>query len=262
MSEVLTPGPGQTVITTDEGYGHRGHGHHESHDDAIVRFNEALIREQAAGFRAAAADRVGLGNEITTASNAARAAACQTDRLIADLSKDTALAACKTDDTIAGLGKEVSTGFSYAQKQTSDAATATVVGFKDAQATAYQIEGRAGLTAERIGNQLSVQATNYSNLASVQATNNYNMLTVQAEKIAAAAALDAQKYAAAAILDSTKNAAAIAAQLAECCCELREKITADGDMTRSLINNNTIQELRDRLAATTRLVPTTLPVGT
>lgn len=38
------------------------------------------------------------------------------------------------------------------------------------------------------------------------------------------------------------------AQLASCCCELKTAIHAEGEATRALIQANTIQELRDRLA--------------
>ena len=73
-------------------------------------------------------------------------------------------------------------------------------------------------------------------------------------------ALQAEKLAAAAILDATKNAAAISAQLAECCCELKEAIGSEGQKTRYLINANTVQGLRDALAAAQRFIPLTVPV--
>ena len=37
------------------------------------------------------------------------------------------------------------------------------------------------------------------------------------------------------------------AQLSQCCCDLKEAIHNDGEQTRSLIQSNTIQDLRDRL---------------
>lgn len=39
------------------------------------------------------------------------------------------------------------------------------------------------------------------------------------------------------------------AQLDKCCCDIKELIRADGDETRALITQNTIQDLRDRLTA-------------
>lgn len=38
------------------------------------------------------------------------------------------------------------------------------------------------------------------------------------------------------------------AQMAQCCCDLKTAVHAEGEATRALITENTIQELRDRLA--------------
>jgi hypothetical protein len=43
----------------------------------------------------------------------------------------------------------------------------------------------------------------------------------------------------------TAQLSAMAATNAECCCDLKNLITSDGNQTRALINNNTIQALRD-----------------
>ena len=37
-------------------------------------------------------------------------------------------------------------------------------------------------------------------------------------------------------------------QMAQCCCDIKESILADGQATRQLIQDNTIQNLRDKLA--------------
>lgn len=48
--------------------------------------------------------------------------------------------------------------------------------------------------------------------------------------------------------DAALQAQAIQAQLAQCCCDLKTAIHAEGEATRGLIQGNTIQDLRDRLA--------------
>ena len=142
-----------------------------------------------------------------------------------------ALAACKTDDTVG-----------------------------DVKVRQAEIEGRALLEAAKNAaagileaakntSLLGVQAADIGNRASVERTNFFNLVQVEAVKNAAAAQLQAQV-----------NAAAIAAQVAECCCELKEKIGADGDATRQLINGNTIADLQARLASIPRGVAVTLPV--
>lgn len=55
------------------------------------------------------------------------------------------------------------------------------------------------------------------------------------------------------ILDNRYNTAlgfqAVQAQNAECCCDIKTAIHAEGEATRALINANTMQELRDNLQA-------------
>lgn len=263
MSEVIQPAPGQTVITTDYRDHHGHHGHHGDHHN---RFDAVEAR---ADFRSLTneVERFGTvnGDRIRDTAAAAALAASRTDSLVQAGFGDTsdricastkdltavagtgftaaALAACKTSDEVAAV-------YANLQKQISDAATATVVGFKDAQATAYQIEGRTALDAAKNAAALGLQATSDANALSVEAAKNFYALTV-----------DATKNASAAQLDATKNAAAVAMQIAECCCELKSLITADGNTTRGLINTNTVEQLRAQLVATQRLIPVTIPVG-
>ena len=154
-----------------------------------------------------------------------------------------ALASANTD-------LESQENFGSVSKQVSDAATATVVGFKDQAATSYQIEGRSLLEAAKNANAVAVQNTN-----------NFNLVQIEAVKNAAAAALEATKNAAAAYLQGSQSTAAILAAQAECCCELKELIREDGDKTRALINDNEIQRLRSQLVATQRLIAVNIPVG-
>jgi len=161
-----------------------------------------------------------------------------------------ALANCHSDN----MSKD---SFFAAQKQVSDAATSTVVGFKDAAATAYQLQGQSLLEAAKNAAAISVQNSKESdglfgqaisnfNLSTTQATTNFNALTTQANLNQYNILLDSQKNAAAAILFATQVAASAAAQAAECCCELKEKITAEAVATRDLINSVNAQGLRDR----------------
>lgn len=48
--------------------------------------------------------------------------------------------------------------------------------------------------------------------------------------------------------DAALQAQAMQAQLAECCCSLKEIAHAEGEATRALIQANTIQDLRDKVA--------------
>lgn len=48
--------------------------------------------------------------------------------------------------------------------------------------------------------------------------------------------------------DAALQAQNMQAQMAQCCCDIKESILADGQATRQLIQDNTIQNLRDKLA--------------
>jgi len=273
-STVINQDPRAVVVSTEDG--HRNHGHHGWGFEHRNHLDELIAREQAAFGRGAAVDaqttmrdvkdtRFDLAGVTNSAAAAAAVAACHTDQLVQSTS-------CRTDGIVqSGFGQvhdRLCDGFdktrgavSHAserttselcalQKQLSDTATATVVGFKDAQAISYQIEGRASLDAAKNSAALGLQATTNANALSVEATKNFYALNVEIAKNAAAAELRAQQIAATA-----------AAQAAECCCELKALITADGNATRGLINNNTIEQLRAQLVATQRLIPVTIPVG-
>jgi hypothetical protein len=154
-----------------------------------------------------------------------------------------ALASAHTDE-------EVAEGFGGLKRQVAETNTNTVVGFKEQLATAYQIEGRA-----------MVEASKNAAAAQLEAAKNFAATQVEASKNAAATALAFCENTDKIMSQAAANAAAISAQLAECCCQLKELIREDGDKTRSLINDLEVQRLRAQLVATQRLVPVTIPVG-
>lgn len=53
------------------------------------------------------------------------------------------------------------------------------------------------------------------------------------------------------------NIAGIGSQMASCCCEIKTAIHSEGEATRALIQENTIQSLRDEIAAKDRELLTT-----
>lgn len=264
------------------------------HHDQINHLDELIAREQAAFGREAALNaqttmrdvkdtRFDLSGDISRVGAAGAVAACHTDQLVQSTS-------CRTDGIVTTGFAGVQAGFSNVhdrlcdgfdktratvvhgteeahkeydqlQKQISDSATSTLVGFKDLTALSYQIQGASLLEAAKNAAAITLQATTNANAASVQAQNFTNLLQVQAMTNFNALNVEMVKNAAAAELRAQTIAAAAAAQAAECCCELKELIRADGDKTRALINTNTIEQLRAQLVATQRLIPPTIPVG-
>lgn len=274
-------GDPRAVVLTD-GRHHGGHSDcHRNHlDELIAREQAAFGRQDSLNAQTVMRDvkdtRFDLSGDIGRVGAAGAVAACHTDQLVQSTS-------CRTDGIVAaGFGvvhdrlcdgfdktrgavvhasERVTTELCDLQKQLSDTATATVVGFKDAQAISYQIEGRASLDAAKNAAALGLQATTNSSALSIEAVKNANALSVEATKNFYALNVEISKNAAAAELRAQQIAAAAAAKAAECCCELKALITADGNTTRALINTNTIEQLRAQLVATQRLIPVTIPVG-
>lgn len=260
MSTVISPTPGQTVVTTDD-YPKREHGHHGHHGH--TDWERAILREQAAGFRVASQSHTDTIAAIGNDTEEMLEATGRVSGVVVD-AKDKVYGAVKENlqemlegfcSVSKGVGEakdkvmsvvrhgieEAAEGFFEVAQQVSALSGQVAVGFKDVQATQYQIEGRALLEAAK--NASAIQ---------LQATSNFNALTLEATKNAGAASLEASKYANAATLQAQQLAALAAAQLAECCCEMKlmqkdtlAAIGADGDKTRALIQANLIQDLRD-----------------
>lgn len=131
--------------------------------------------------------------------------------------------------------EEMCKWFGRQQRQICEFETATAIGFKDAQATAYQIEGRTLLDAQRNANNLSVQATN-----------NFNLVNAQVERVKAELSLQVQTGFAAAEVRARELAYAASKEQAAGFYDLRERIVAENQKTRDLID---VQE-RDRLRDT------------
>lgn len=215
MSIEIIPAGASAVVTERR---------HEEHDSDRYRTHDRFAQVG----RDTKDTRFDIVQEISkTASAAALAAGHSNDKM--------GLASSYTNDKMASAfaaltgvvsegSEEAQEAFSVAQKQVSDAATSTLVGFKDLTALSYQVEGRGLLEAAKNSNSIMVQAQTFS-----------AALGLQAQTIGSASALLAQQ-----------NAAAAAAQLAECCCELRESIKADGEKTRDLVSDIEHDRLRDK----------------
>jgi len=272
---VLQPGAGQTVVATNDHQHHnRDHGYNHGHSgfDAVeARADFRALTNEVERFGSVNGDRintVGAAGALASSrtNELVQGAACHTDQIVQagfggvhDRLCDStgrivgavdrgavaaALAACKTGDEIAAV-------YASLQKQLSDTATATVVGFKDAQAISYQIEGRASLDAAKNAAALGLQATTHANAISVEATKNFYALSLENQKFASAAELRAQQIASTA-----------AAQAAECCCELKALIIEQNTATRAQAADFRMRDLESQLARIPRGIAVTLPVGT
>lgn len=77
--------------------------------------------------------------------------------------------------------------------------------------------------------------------------NNYNNGMSQVERDVLTTSCNTQKEVLESRYTTQLGFQASQAQMAQCCCDLRTAIHAEGEATRGLIQDNTIAELRDRL---------------
>lgn len=260
MSEttVVQPAAGQAVIRTGDHDGHR------RRDDDIERL---ILAQMADGFRQSCSDHTDsmkqsadVASDVIGSVQASRSdvmlgmtngfAAAQ--RSICDSTselKSTVLGSARDvkDAVVSGSASALAAicGVSH---DVAASREQTVVGFKDAQALAYQIEGRSALNGERIGNAAAVQATNNFNLTTVQVERTRSELSAQADRYAADARYLAQTHASAAELRAQQIAAEAAKQLADCCCDLKELTRAEHVQTRALIDSVEKDRLRAELS--------------
>lgn len=121
-------------------------------------------------------------------------------------------------------------------------------------------EGQATTVAQ--SQQLQNLMIQQANLASVQAQTFFAATNLAIEKTAAAQVLEATKNAAASTLLAVQNHAAAMAAAAECCCELKELIRADGDKTRDLVTRYNADSLAIQLAdAKAKILQLSVAVG-
>ena len=94
-------------------------------------------------------------------------------------------------------------------------------------------------------NGLGRDITASQNQAALQQLNSFNNLTTTTLQGFNSSAMQVQNSTNQIIAQGTANAMA----MAQCCCEIKSAIAADGQATRSLINDTNMQALRDQLSA-------------
>jgi hypothetical protein len=162
------------------------------------------------------------------------------------------------------------------------------------QTNQFAIEGRSLVEAAKNAAAQILESAKNTAALDVQAEKNVAALAVEASKYASAHEVQAEKLAAASLVNSltlnsatnvliqtkadaatmfaAQNAAAIAAQVAQCCCAMKETVRDDGDKTRGAIDDleeriNNINDLQNAVALVdakneVTLLKTKLPSGT
>jgi hypothetical protein len=281
MAEILQPTAGQTIVSTDHDH-HRHHGGDHNRFDAVeARADFRSLTNEVERFGSLNGDRIKdgfsiSGDRVTAVGTAAQLAACRTDGLVQAGFGGVHDRLC---DAKAGIVGAVERGFAAEaladcklSDQIAEAKLATAVGFKDAIIAQNVGFSAATVQAATIGSAAQVLATAFANQATNQATVNFNALTVQAQAVAAAATVQVERvraelalaqqtgFSAAALLATQLDAQA-RREADECCCKLTALIIEQGNTTRAQAADFRMRDLEQRLTATQRLIPVTIPVG-
>ena len=116
-------------------------------------------------------------------------------------------------------------------------------------------QATAAFTTLQSINDLGRDVTAQANQNALQQLNSFNQLTTTTLQGFNNSAMQIQNATNQIIAQGAANAAAVATgfcnisrELAECCCEVKQLIQSDGSLTRALINDTNVQNLRDQLA--------------
>lgn len=117
-------------------------------------------------------------------------------------------------------------------------------------------QAAANFTTLQSINGLGRDVTAQANQNALQQLNSFNNLTTTTLQGFNNSAMQVQNSTNQIIAQGTANAAAVAhgfcdisRQMAECCCEIKGVVAAEGASTRALINDLNVQSLRDQLAS-------------
>ncbi len=156
------------------------------------------------------------------------------------MSEDTRKVEVRMAEDFGQVKREAAEGFGSTKLFMAEAACKTDLllekGFWSGERQASEIESRALLEAAKNEHLLEKEIRYTSAGLEKQADKYFAANQLQAQTLFNAASVEAAKYANAATLQAQTNASAAAAQLAACCCELKEKIGEEGQKTRDLMN--------------------------
>lgn len=138
------------------------------------------------------------------------------------------------------------------QLATVTAETATQVAFKES--IIEMLKGDCAIENKILKGFGSIerQACEYNGSVKLDVCNAVNVLSKQASDGFSATLLEMCKNTSAIQMEAFKNKSELAAQLAECCCEMKTKLVETTASTQDLIRSNEQNRLRDALAASTQ----------
>ena len=103
--------------------------------------------------------------------------------------------------------------------------------------------------AALLGKDIQLEICDTTGKLSLQASSNAGKVELDISKVKAALEYQASQNTAAVQLEAVKNKAALSAQLAECCCELKQTVGAAAQETQKVLQEIENNRIRDALAA-------------
>lgn len=237
MDALVPPnGTNPGFVVNDESHGYRDFGHHRNTNDVV-------LHEIADGTRAILND---VGNNSRSVLNEVANTSRFGIKETADASRFLMKEICDVDAHLAStIGEDggqtrgvVEAGRASAERQLIALRENNDRNFGEAR---IQIEKNAG----------DIRRDNLTSFAALDKflCQNFDNATRDTLKGFADTQLDAARNTAALQLTAAQNAAKLSAELADCCCEVKELVRAEAGTTRELIRDGETQRLRDALAA-------------
>ena len=158
------------------------------------------------------------------------------------------------------LGARGEAGFLETRSVLNGGFTAGLLAAKDGEIAGHKNAGDLKLLVSESSNKARAEtATSFAAISGLigqtalqtqlQAANNLKDIQLQACEIAAASRLENDKQFALATLAASKNKEELAAQIAECCCEVKAVVNSTAVATQNLIQATEAARVRDALAA-------------
>ena len=112
-----------------------------------------------------------------------------------------------------------------------------------------QILGTNNTAAALLGKDIQLEVCNSTGKLSLQSSSNAGKVELDLRKLRTHLELQASHNTAAVQLEAVKNKSALAAQLAECCCELKQIVSGSAQDTQKVLQEIENNRIRDALTA-------------
>jgi hypothetical protein len=230
-----------------------------SHQDAML-INGKVADTRADILGAGAANTQTILTDANLNASGLMAQGCnETAAVIANNERTSYHSQAFVDRGFHALGGRVEAGFLETRGVLNSGFTSSLLAAKDGEIATHKNAGDIKLlvseTSSKSRAETAVSFASLSGLvgqtalqSQLQAANNLKDIQLQACEIAAASRLENDKQFALATLAASKNKEELAAQIAECCCEVKAVVNSTAVATQNLIQATEAARIRDALA--------------